>query len=117
MYDYVVSKYNPENFILIVNTKHRQLAWADEEKIKNEVNNFIEVIKEDLEDLCKNPPERVKTGLLADVYEDGNFFNLLELMETTSWPHIERKVMGHNNKEKSAEEAGQILNNVLNAPK
>lgn len=35
VYDYVISKYNPDNFILIVNTKDRESAWADEEKIAN----------------------------------------------------------------------------------
>jgi hypothetical protein len=49
MYDFVISKYNPENFILIVNTKQKEQPWEDEGKISNEVNNFIEVIKEDLE--------------------------------------------------------------------
>ncbi len=45
MYDFVINKYNPENFILIVNTKTKNISWQDEEKISNEVNNFIEVIK------------------------------------------------------------------------
>ncbi len=56
MYDFVINKYNPENFILIVNTKVKIAPWKDEDKISNEVNNFIEVIKEDLESLNINPP-------------------------------------------------------------
>jgi hypothetical protein len=56
------------------------MPWADEDRISNEVNNFIEVIKEDLEILNQNPPERTKKGLLADTYEDGNIFNVLELI-------------------------------------
>ncbi len=44
----MINKYNPENFILVVNTKDKNCAWQDEEKISNEVNNFIEIIKENL---------------------------------------------------------------------
>ena len=29
MYDYVISKYNPENFILIYNTKDKNKEWSD----------------------------------------------------------------------------------------
>jgi hypothetical protein len=32
------------------------MPWIDEEKISNEVNNFIEIIKENLELLNQNPP-------------------------------------------------------------
>ena len=34
-YDYVINKYNPENFILIVNIKDKLLTWADEDRISN----------------------------------------------------------------------------------
>jgi hypothetical protein len=53
------------------------MPWTDEERISNEVNNFIEVIKENLEVLNQNPPERTKKGLLTDYYEDGSIFNVL----------------------------------------
>lgn len=59
----------------------------DEDVISGEVNNFIEIIKEDLQALKDHLPERTQKGLL-DNYEDGSIFNLLELMETTQWAEI-----------------------------
>lgn len=64
LYDLLIHKFNPDNLLLIVDTKNKELRWGDEEIINGEVNNFIEIAKEDLEALAANLPERTKTGLL-----------------------------------------------------
>jgi hypothetical protein len=90
VYDFVIGKYNPDNFLVIVNTAERERVWRDEAVIAGQVNNFIEVVKEDLRAVEENPPERGKTGLLAENCQDGSILTLLELMETTQWSLIER---------------------------
>lgn len=58
--------------------------------IANEVNNFIEVVREDLNKVVENFVEVKKQGLLDGHYEDGSIYNLIELMETTQWSQIEK---------------------------
>lgn len=90
LYDYAIHKHNPEGFILVVNQPKEQ-PWKGSELIQNEVNNFIEVVQEDLRALSLHPPERKEIGLLKDNYEDGSIWSLLELVETTPWAHLDRK--------------------------
>lgn len=47
-------------------------------------------MKDDLEVVVGDPPKRKTQGLLNDHYEDGNIFNLVELMETTQWSAMEK---------------------------
>ena len=48
IYDSLIQKHNPDNFILILHTEHKGTVWKDQDVIANEVNNFIEVLREDL---------------------------------------------------------------------
>jgi hypothetical protein len=67
------------------------VPYREEDRIREEVNNFLEIVRENLESVVDSPPERKKgKGLLNDSYEDGSIFNLVELMETTQWSCMRR---------------------------
>ena len=105
IYDHLIQKHSPDNFLLIINTENKEVPWKDEELIGREVNNFIEIIKEDLKVVGLEPPKLRQKGLLTDNYEDGSIFNVLDLMETTQWANMKR--VGEKNKQKQVEKQGK----------
>ena len=102
IYDNLIQKHNPDNFILILHSEHKGAIWKDQDVIANEVNNFIEVVREDLNGVVENFVEVKKQGLLDGHYEDGSIYNLIELMETTQWSQIEKISQKKSSESKTA---------------
>ena len=45
LFDLLIQVHNPDNFLLIVNTPIPLAPYSQEERIKDEVNNFLEIVR------------------------------------------------------------------------
>lgn len=77
--------------MLLVNTERPGDAWKYEEVILEKCNNFIEIVKDDLQQVAKNKPQWGRGALLNDDDEetvDSGVFSVLDRMETTRWRNM-----------------------------
>ena len=68
--DAIIEKYNPDEFLLLINTNNPQAKWKHEDTVLEKCNNFIEIVKENLSKVFKHKPNWARGTLLNDEEED-----------------------------------------------
>lgn len=87
--DRIIEKYNPDEFVLLVNTDNPEAKWKHEDTILEKCNNFIEIVKENLGKVHKNKPNWARGSLLNDEEEDQTgIFSILDRIQTTRWSSL-----------------------------